>query len=87
MRHIGKVEVNQVINLVDRWVQEVRDQGFEEVSLKGGWEAWDDVKGGKLPYKLVKEARQEEVGRGPESFPGSSEKLSEHFQEAPEGSL
>ena len=46
MRHIGKVEVNQVINLVDRWVQEVKEQGFEEVSFKGGWEAWDDVKGG-----------------------------------------
>ena len=35
--------------------------GFEEVSVKGGWEAYDDVKGGRLPYKLVKEARQEEV--------------------------
>ena len=31
------------------------------MNVKGGWEAWDDVKGGRLRYKLVKEARQEEV--------------------------
>ena len=50
-----------MINLIENWVQEVKDAGFEEVSFKGNWEACDDVKGGKLPYKLVKDARREEV--------------------------
>jgi hypothetical protein len=60
-RHLGRVEIGQVVNMVGQWVREVEDHGFEEVSFKGGWEAWDDVKGGSLPYKLVKEARNEEV--------------------------
>ena len=60
-RHLGRVEIGQVVNLVGTWVKEVEDQGFEEVSVKGGWEAYDDVKGGRLPYRLVKEARREEV--------------------------
>ena len=61
VRHIGEAEINQVVNLMESWVQEVKDAGFEEESFKGNWEAWDDVKGGKLPYKLVKDARREEV--------------------------
>ena len=55
---ICEVEISQVISLVDKWVQGVKDQGFEEMSFKGNWEAWDDVKGGRLTCKLVKEARQ-----------------------------
>ena len=35
-RHIDEVEINQVIHLVDKWVQQVKDQGFEELSVKGG---------------------------------------------------
>ena len=61
VRHIGEVEISQVVNLVEQRVQEVKDTGFEEVSFKGNWEAWDDVKSGRLPYKLVKDARQEEA--------------------------
>ena len=55
------MEINEIVNLVDKWVQEVQDQGFEERSLNGEWEAWDDVKDVPIPISKVREARAEEV--------------------------
>ena len=59
---IGPMEINQVVvDLVDKWIQEVKDQGFEEDGRLDWDAAWDDVNGGGLPLDKVLEARKEEV--------------------------
>ena len=56
-----EVNINEVVTLVDSWVQEVKD-GMLDYDENSDSLAWDDVHGGDLPVKLVREARLEEVG-------------------------
>ena len=55
----GDVQLNlvEVIELIDKWVQEVQDEMINEEEF----EAWDDVNGGGLPLKEVGIARKEEI--------------------------
>ena len=49
------VDVNIVSSLIDSWVQEVVDEMPEEYYDEEEF-AWDDVHGGDLPAKLVKDS-------------------------------
>ena len=56
------VDMQEVEEEVDRWIQEIQDAGIEEDhEAEGGIAAWDDVHGGELPADLVSAARREEV--------------------------
>ena len=54
----GDIQINllEVIELIDKWVQEVQDEMVDEEL-----EAWDDVNGGGLPINEVGLARKEEL--------------------------
>eukprot|EP00973_Karenia_brevis_P049396 6852732-Karenia_brevis.AAC.1 len=64
---ISLIERDELEARVDRWIQEIEEvirdsqedlRDLEEEELGG---AWDDVHGGEIPLKLVKESRREEV--------------------------
>ena len=58
--------IDQVMDLVNKWICEVedsmREQDQEDEGEEGTDYAWDDVHGGELPSKDVRAAREEEVG-------------------------
>ena len=49
--------IRSVWEAITNWVNEIQE-GITEQDSEG---AWDDVHGGALPYKKVREAREEEV--------------------------
>lgn len=56
------VEINEVINLADEWLQDVLGARLDDWNeAKREEEAWDDVNGGFLPMEEVIRARKEEV--------------------------
>ena len=52
-----QINLVEVIELIDKWVQEVQEEMINDDEL----EAWDDVNGGGVPIKEVGLARKEEI--------------------------
>jgi len=59
---ISAIEAETLIQVISSWIEEIKDAGIEEDYEEDMIKAWDDVHGGELPFKLVMEARGEEVG-------------------------
>ena len=63
MRDADYVEAE---DLIGEWVAEIQELQVQEIQVEEWQEedmqrAWDDVKGGELPFDKVREARKEEV--------------------------